>query len=74
MTTVTERNQTQNMRDIDTQGDRDKREKRAFIIDRYPQREKTLKKSGVGIVNIKNLITKMEDLLDELNWRMALLM
>ena len=60
------------MRDINTQGDRDKRGKQAFTIDRYPQREKTLKKNGVGIVNIKNLLTKMEDLLDELNCRLAL--
>lgn len=72
--TVTERNQTQTMRDINTQGDRDKREKQASVTDRYPQREKTLKKNGVGIMNIKNVITEMEDLPDELNCRVALLM
>ena len=44
--TVTERNQTQTMRDINTQGDRDKREKQASVTDRCPQREKTLKKGG----------------------------
>lgn len=72
--TVTERNQTQTMRDINTQGDRDKREKQASVTDRCPQREKTLKRNGVGIMNIKNLITEMEDLLGELNCRVALLM
>lgn len=55
---MTERNQTQNMRDINTQGDRGKREKRAFVIDRYPQRAKTLKKNGAGVMKINNLIWK----------------
>ena len=63
-----------NMRDINTQGDRGKREKRAFVTDRYTQRAKTLKKNGAGVMKINNLITEMEDLLDEVNCRVAPLM
>ena len=61
--------------EVNTQGNRGKRIEQPLVIDRYPQREiRILKENGAGIMEIKNLITKMENTLCELNCRVAMLM